>query len=64
MLFNSAYVRNGLNLNEVREWMRDTFAKDYNDLSDRTKEWFKERYNLICNVVLNENGSICQRKLI
>ena len=28
------------------------FEKDYNDLSDRTKETFKEQYKLICNIVL------------
>ena len=41
MLFNSAYNRNGVNLNEVRTWMKDVFEKDYNDLSDKTKETFK-----------------------
>lgn len=41
MLFNSAYNRNHIALNEVREWMKNTFEKDYNDLSDKTKESFK-----------------------
>ncbi len=52
MLFNSAYNRNNVNLNEVREWMKNAFEKDYNDLSDRTKELFKDRYELICEIVL------------
>ena len=26
--------------------------KDYNDLSDRTKETFKDRYKQICDIVL------------
>ena len=47
MLFNSAFNRNNLSLNEVREWMLKQFEKDFNDLSDRTKENFKEKYNLI-----------------
>lgn len=52
MLFNSAYNRNKINLNEVRIWLKECFEKDYNDLSDRTKETFKEQYKLICNIVL------------
>lgn len=56
MLFNSAYNRNGLNLNEVREWMLDVFEKDYDDLSPKTKELFKDRYDLICEVVLGRDS--------
>lgn len=52
MLFNSAYNRNHINLNEVRAWMKEVFEKDYNDLSDKTKENFKERYELICEIIL------------
>ena len=54
MLFNLAYNRYNINLNEVREWMRNTFQKDYNDLSEKTKESFKERYTQIYEVVLGE----------
>lgn len=54
MLFNSAYNRCNINLNEVREWMRNAFEKDYNDLSERTKESFKERYNQIYKIVLGD----------
>lgn len=52
MLFNSAYNRNNLNLNEVREWMRNVFEEDYNDLSDKTKELFKDRYEQIKDIIL------------
>ena len=52
MLFNSAYNRNHISLNEVREWMKNAFEKDYNDLSDRTKETFKDKYKQICEIVL------------
>jgi len=55
MLFNSAFNRNHLTLNEARTWMKDCFDKDFDDLSDRTKEEFKEKYKTICEVVLNEN---------
>lgn len=55
MLFNSALVRKKIELSEVRNWMRETFENDYNDLSDKTKEIFKDRYKEICNIVLNLN---------
>ncbi|MBO5141668.1 MAG: HD domain-containing protein [Clostridia bacterium] len=54
MLFNSAFNRNNLNLNEVRMWLKECFEKDYEDLSDKTKEIFKDRYKMICEIVLNE----------
>lgn len=54
MLFNSAYNRCNVNLNEVRNWMRETFEKDYNDLSERTRENFKDRYNQICKIVIGD----------
>ena len=54
MLFNSAFNRNKVILNEVRDWMKSAFEKDYNDLSDRTKEVFKDKYNQICEVVLKD----------
>lgn len=52
MLFNSAYNRCNINLSEVRAWMKKCFEKDYNDLSDKTKEQFKDRYKLICEIIL------------
>lgn len=52
MLFNSAYNRNNLNLSEVRDWLNKAFEKDYNDLSERTKQSFRDRYKLICEIVL------------
>ena len=52
MLFNSAFNRHGVSLNEVREWMRASFEHDFDDLSDRTKEIFRERYNTIRSVIL------------
>ena len=52
MLFNSAYNRNHISLNEVRAWMKNEFEKDYNDLSDKTKETFEDRYKQICEIVL------------
>mgnify|MGYP000959720529 FL=1 len=54
MLFNSAFNRNGLSLNDVRQWMTRCFEKDYSDLSDRTRESFKEKYELIKSIVIND----------
>ena len=54
MLFNSAFNRNNVSLNEIRGWMKNVLDKDYNDLSDKTKEVFKDRYNQICEVILKD----------
>ena len=54
MLFNAAFNRHGVSLNEVRDWMRASFEHDFNDLSDRTKAAFLERYNTIRQVVLGD----------
>ena len=52
MLFNSAFNRNNIKLNEVRNWMKEAFEKDYNDLSDKTKEIFKDKYKTIYKIVI------------
>lgn len=54
MLFNLAFNKNKINLNEVRIWMKECFEKDYNDLSVKTKELFESRYKKICEIVLGE----------
>lgn len=54
MLFNSAFKRNNISLTNIKDYMYEMFEKDYNDLSDRTKEEFEERYRLICKIVLRK----------
>lgn len=54
MLFNSAFVRNKISLNEVREWMKNTFERDFNDLSDKTQKTFGDKYKQICEIVLKD----------
>ena len=54
MLFNSAFVRNKVSLNEIREWMKNTFEKDYNDLSEMTRKLFNEKYKQICDIVIKD----------
>lgn len=58
MLFNSAFNRCNISLNEVRNWMKECFEKDFNDLSDKTKEIFQEKYKIIYEVVLGEKYRI------
>ena len=55
MLFNSVLCRNdsgGITLPELRSKMKAAFDCDYNDLSERTKQRFSDRYKTICQVVL------------
>ena len=47
-------MENKVNLNDVKEWMKECFDKDYNDLSDRTKKLFNNKYKLICEIILGE----------
>ena len=54
MLFNSAFNRSNINLNEIDEWMKKALEKDFNDLSDKTREWYQERYNLIKDIVIKK----------
>lgn len=56
MLFNSAFVRNKVSLNDVREWMMNVLEKDYNDLSDNTKKIFKSKYEEILKTVIGESS--------
>jgi len=58
MLFSCLYARteNAVNLPlpEMRLLMKQSFDRDYDDLSAGTKEEFSERYKLICSIVLGE----------
>ena len=54
MLFNSAFNRNNVSLNDVRQWMLEAFEKDYSDLSDKTKDFFSDKYELIKSIVIDD----------
>lgn len=54
MLFNSAINRHKLSLSELRKWIDEAFLKDYNDLSDRCRKDFYEKYKMIRDVVLKD----------
>lgn len=57
MLFNSIISKNKITLNELRDSLRNSFEKDYDDLSEKTKESFKERYKLILDIILNQRDN-------
>lgn len=53
MLFDAAYnLHKMVGLENVRKFMKETFEKDFDDLSERTKAEFEPRYKIICEVVL------------
>lgn len=56
MLFDAAYnLHKIVGINQVREFMRATFVKDFDDLSEKTKQDFNARYQTIYQVVLGED---------
>lgn len=56
MLFDAAYnLHKMVGMENVRKFMRETFEKDFDDLSGRTKAEFEPRYKTICEVVLADN---------
>ena len=54
MIFYSAFNRYNISLNEVSDWIYNSFEHDFNDLSDRTKDLFRDKYNQICNIVIRD----------
>lgn len=54
MMFHAALIRNKVILGEVNKWMDAAFEKDFNDLSDRTKASFVDRYKLIREIVIKK----------
>ncbi len=54
MLFNYAFKNKDISLNDINEWIVEGFEEEYNDLSDKTKVLFKERYNNIKNIIIKK----------
>ncbi len=52
MLLNIAYNKEHLNGREAKEWLKEALEKDYNDLSLKTKEKYKNKYKKICDYYL------------
>ena len=55
MLFSCIFVKNDIkDCLEARKAIKEMFAKDFDDLSDKTKPEFEGRYKTILEVVLRE----------
>lgn len=54
MIFNSAFNRHHVELGQVRSWLKTAFEADFAGLSDKTKETFKPKYEMICKIALGE----------
>ena len=52
MLLSSAFVNYKVSLNDINKWLLEAFEKDYNDLSDKTKESFKDKYNTLKELLI------------
>ena len=52
MIFSNILSRSPGDLDAVRKILKKSFEKDYNDLSEKTKIAFHNRYNLICEIVI------------
>lgn len=52
MIFSNILSRSRGDLDAVRKILKKSFEKDYNDLSEKTKIAFHNRYNLICEIVI------------
>lgn len=54
MIFQVAFVLNKLDLEEARKAVKEGLEKDFNDLSSRTKQITRARYDNILKVLFNE----------
>lgn len=53
MIINLAH-KNSVKPEEMKDWMKGAFEKDYNDLSEQTKIEFYERYKELCKNIIGE----------
>ena len=53
MLYNLAINKHKINNSEISNWIKDCLNKDYDDLSTKTKQDFKEQYKLLLEKVYN-----------
>lgn len=54
MIFSNILSRSSANLEGVRKNLKESLEKDYNDLSEKTKIAFCDRYNMICEIVIGK----------
>lgn len=59
MLFDAAYnLHKMVGLENVRKFMQESFERDFDDLSEQTKQEFEPRYRTILDVVLGKENSL------
>lgn len=51
MIFDYAYRQNNVTLDNVRDWIKNYYKKDYNDLSFKTKKWYYKSYINITKIL-------------
>lgn len=61
MIFSNILGRIPINLDDVRRELKESFEKDYNDLSEKTKLAFGDKYKLICEIVIGKLINIEKR---
>lgn len=54
MIFQKAFVLEKMNMVEAKIFIRKSIEKDFNDLSQKTKEATQARYNNILKVIFND----------
>jgi len=54
MIFQVQFLLRKKSLCEVKKELRQLLQSDYDDLSEQTKEWFKDEYDNILNVLIKE----------
>ena len=55
-LFSLAFTKINLDIKEGTQYVKNKLARDYNKLSPRTKEYLKERYQKIIDVLFVDNN--------
>jgi len=58
MIFGGIQRQAPANLEEVRKILKESLEQDYNDLSEKTKIAFCDRYNMICEIVIGKNFEV------
>ena len=54
MIFQVEFLLLKKNLREVKAGLRQSLQSDYDDLSEQTKEWFKDEYENILSILIKE----------
>ncbi len=54
LLYYALYVRKKVSINNAKDQMNFWIERDYNNLSDKTKEAFKEKYEMIKEILIGK----------